>query len=363
MQKKKKILVSVTNDLVIDQRVHKVCMYLTENNFDVSLIGRKLSTSLPVSRIYKTKRISLLFNKGSLFYAFFNIRLFFYLLFNRCDVLLSNDLDTLPANYLVSKIKRCKLVYDSHEYFTEVPELLEKPKVKAFWENIEKVIFPKLKFVYTVNESLADVFATKYKVKVLSVRNLPFYKEVDNPIKNDVFTVIYQGALNKDRGLEGLILAFKEVENCHFKVIGSGDLESELHALVKKENLNSKITFLGKLPFEELRNHTLKAHLGVSLEKGTNLNYQLASPNKIFDYISAGIPVLTSNLPEIKKVVEKYDVGVCLENVDSQKIAEKITWMMSNQQQMEVWTKNARVAAKELCWENEKSTLNEIYLP
>ncbi|MCA1760901.1 MAG: hypothetical protein LC658_14130, partial [Bacteroidales bacterium] len=121
---KKRIIVSVTSDLVSDNRVHKTCTTLGEMGFEVLLVGRKLAGSQPLSpRNYQTKRIKLFFNKGPLFYACFNFRLFCLLLFSKCDLLLSNDLDTLPANFLASKLKNKPLVYDSHEFFTEVPEL------------------------------------------------------------------------------------------------------------------------------------------------------------------------------------------------------------------------------------------------
>ncbi len=139
----KRIIVSVTNDLTTDQRVAKVCDTLTKMGFSVLLIGRKLKNSENINRNYKIVRFRLLFNKGFLFYAEYNLRLFFKLLFLKKDVLLSNDLDTLLPNYLIHKIFKTKLVYDSHELFTEVPELTNRPFVQKFWLTIEKNIFTK----------------------------------------------------------------------------------------------------------------------------------------------------------------------------------------------------------------------------
>jgi hypothetical protein len=143
----KKIIVSVTNDLSCDQRVDKVCNSLGDMGFDVLLVGRKQKQSPSLSdRKYKIYRFSLLFNKGMLFYAEFNIRLFFLLLFSKVDILLSNDTDTLLANFLASKIRRKKLVFDAHELFPELPELAYRPKTKRIWEKIEDWIFPHLKY-------------------------------------------------------------------------------------------------------------------------------------------------------------------------------------------------------------------------
>ncbi len=360
--KKQKVLVSVTNDLVTDQRVHKVCTFFHENDFEVTLIGRKLKNSVTLNRVYKTKRFKLLFTKGAMFYANHNFRLFCYLLFHKSDILLSNDLDTLLPNYLVSKIKKVKLVYDSHEYFTEVPELTNRPKVKRIWEKIESSIFPKLKSVYTVNESLATLFSTKYKVDVSVVKNVPNYFENGDLEKNEFPTVFYQGALNKDRGLEELIQAFSFLENTQLQIAGDGDIVEGLKTLVLNLKLTEKVTFLGKIPFEELRKHTSKAHLGVTLEKDTNLNYKFALPNKLFDYISCNLPVLSCDLIEIKNIVEKYDIGITISEIKPEIIAENIQFMFENQSKMDFWTANTKIAAKQLCWENEIKVLKKIYL-
>jgi hypothetical protein len=147
MTKKKRAIVSVTNDLYTDNRVNKICLFLVEEGYDVLLVGRLRKNSLPLaSRAYKTKRLKLLFDKGPLFYASYNLRLFFLLLVQRADVLVANDLDTLLANFVAKKFKpSTKVVYDSHEYFTEVPELTKRPRIQRFWLGIEKFIFPKLK--------------------------------------------------------------------------------------------------------------------------------------------------------------------------------------------------------------------------
>ncbi len=159
-----RIIISATNDLSTDQRIKKICETLFELNFDIVLIGRKLKSSLPLKRKYRTIRMKLLFNKGFLFYAEYNLRLFFQLLFLKKDILLSNDLDTLLPNFLISKIFSKKLVYDSHELFTEVPELISRPKVQKVWIKLEKYILPKLNNVYTVNNTIANYYSKKYGI-------------------------------------------------------------------------------------------------------------------------------------------------------------------------------------------------------
>jgi len=358
---KGKIIVSVTNDLVTDQRVNRVCSSLLALNFEVLLVGRQLNNSLPINRKYQTKRFNLLFNKGFLFYANYNIRLFFFLLFSKPTILWSNDLDTLPANYLVSKIKGLKLVYDSHEYFTEVPELVNRPKVQKVWEQIEKWTFPKLKNVITVSDEIAKAYYNKYHVDSVVIRNLPFknkaFFQVKDIKKEGFNLVLYQGAVNVNRGIEPLVEAMQYIENTKLYIIGDGDVFDEIVTKVRTLKLEDKITLLGKIPFELLPHYTFQADLGVSLEENVGLNYTYALPNKLFDYINAGLPVLTSNLPEMEAVVRKYEVGETLSVISAKTIAEKINELFSKKDKLKFYAQNSLKAKEELCWENEEQKL------
>ncbi|MBE7441242.1 MAG: glycosyltransferase [Flavobacteriales bacterium] len=361
---KGKIIVSVTNDLVTDQRVNRVCSSLLALNFEVLLVGRKLNNSLPINRKYQTKRFSLLFNKGFLFYANYNIRLFFFLLFSKSTILWSNDLDTLPANYLVSKLKGVKLVYDSHEYFTEVPELVNRPRVQKVWQQIEKWIFPKLKNVITVSNEIANAYHNKYHVKSTVIRNLPFknktFYKVKDIKKEGYHLVIYQGSVNVNRGIKPLVKAMKFVDKTKLYIIGDGDIFDEIVSIVRTLNLEDKVTLLGKIPFELLPHYTFQADLGVSLEENVGLNYKYALPNKLFDYINAGLPVLTSNLPEMEAVVKKYEIGETISLVNPKTIAEKINELFSNKEKLNIYAQNSLKAKEELCWENEEQKLQDF---
>ena len=153
----KHAIVSVINDLVTDQRVNKSCLALQKAGYVVLLVGRKQRKSPPMDeRSYATHRMKLLFEKGPLFYAEYNIRLFFFLLFHRANLLLSNDLDTVLPNYFISRLKGSKMVFDSHEYFTETPELVNRPKVQRVWKRIEGFVVPKLDEMITVCDSIVS---------------------------------------------------------------------------------------------------------------------------------------------------------------------------------------------------------------
>jgi len=367
----KKAIVSVTNDLNSDQRVHKMCTSLQEMGFEVLLVGRKLPTSLPLERPYSTHRMSLLFKKGPAFYAFFNLRLFFFLLFRKADVLVSNDLDTLMANAWAKKWKGANLVYDSHEYFTEVPELVQRPKVQRFWEKIERKYLPKAQAMLTVNESIAQKYRLAYNREVRVVRNMPRFsplQEVQSKevlgLPTDKTILIMQGAwINVDRGAEELVQAMQFVNNALLLIIGGGDVFEKLKQLVSELHLGQKVCIKGKIPYEELRHYTANAAIGITLDKPTNLNYKLSLPNKLFDYIHAGCAVLASDLPEVGRVVKENKVGVIVPDHEPKTIANAINALISNAAELERFQKNAKAVAPQLSWQNEEAVLKEVYLP
>ncbi len=365
----KRIVVSVINDLSFDQRVDKTCSTLHSMGYDVLLIGRKLPDSKPLKRAYATHRMRLLFKKGAQFYAFYNIRLFLKLLFTKADALHANDLDTLLANRLASRIKRVPLVYDSHEYFTEVPEIQNRPIVKKTWKKIEKSIFPRLKDIITVNDSIADLYSKEYNKEVKVLRNLPSSVTIEK-LKNredlgmplDKKVVILQGAgINIDRGAEELLEGIALMENTVLYVVGSGDVIDQLKDRAKQTDLLNKVVFIDKQPFADMMQYTMNADAGVTLDKDTNLNYRFSLPNKIFDYLKAGIPILATDLVEVKKIVEGKGVGIVIPNLEPESIKQGLEAIWGEEASYNKYKLNVVEASKELNWEKESGVIKEIY--
>jgi glycosyltransferase involved in cell wall biosynthesis len=340
--------------------------------FDVLLAGRRKRDSIPLNpKTYRRHRMRLLFEKGPLFYAEFNIRLFLYLIFRKADVLVSNDLDTLLPNFLIARLRRIPIVYDSHEHFTEVPELISRPRVQRIWKLLEGWIVPKLGRMITVNESLAGIFHDQYGLKPVVVRNVPYLREyivecsrAELGLPDDRRIVLLQGAgINIQRGAEEAVGAMQYLEGHLLLIIGGGDVIGALKDLSESLGLEEKIRFIPKLPFDELYRYTVHADVGLTIDRDTNINYRYSLPNKLFDYIQARVPVLASRLPEISRIVAKYQVGTFIDHHDPVHIAQKIREMTGDAAKIAEWKENLKFAASELCWEKEKKALMRVYEP
>ena len=373
---KKKVIVSVTTDLYSDQRVHKTCLSLVSMGYDVYVIGRSLrsnkfyNSSVIYEKPYSVKRFNLFFKKGFLFYMTFNIRLFFFLLFNKFDIIFSNDLDTLLPNFLVSRIKKKPLVYDSHELFTEIPELIDRPLVKSFWEFIEKIIFPRLDHIITVSDHIAAFYYEKYNKQINVIRNAPFkLNHYSHSLSQNMVSfksilhkcsgkkIIYQGSLNKDRGIELMIESMGYI-NATLFIVGDGDIKVKLERLVKKFSLEGKVKFIGQVSFYELKEITVNMDLGLSFEEDVCLAYKYSLPNKIFDYIHSDVPVLVSDLPEMRSLVSHYKIGEVLKSRSLENVAFQINEMLSKK---EFFANSLMNAKKDLCWENEEKKLYNLF--
>lgn len=369
----KKAIVSVISDLFTDQRVNRTCCVLHDMAMEVTLAGRRKKNSREVTgRTYRIKRFRLLFEKGFLFYACYNIRLFFFLLFHKADLLVANDLDTLLPNYLVSRLKRIPLVYDSHEYFTGVPEIQKRPVVKKVWLSIERFIFPKLKHIITVNDSIAALYKSEYGKELTVVRNISDKPAVTLPktrtdlgLPENRPIILLQGSgINVDRGGEEAVMAMLPQFGLHeavLYIIGDGDVIDTLKMNVRKHQLSDKVFFMPKMPYEQLFHYTANADVGLTLDKDTNINYRFSLPNKIFDYIHAGLPVLATPLVEVRKIVESYNIGMVAESSHPEHLAMALRKMLNDKNLYSEWKKNLIIAAQKLNWDTEKIKLIHVF--
>ncbi|MBI1342651.1 MAG: glycosyltransferase [Terrimonas sp.] len=338
----------------------RICGTLADAGYEVTLTGRKRKTSLPLSPAsYQQTRLQCFFTKGILFYAEFNTRLFFYLLFKKCDCICAIDLDTILPCYGASKLKGVQRVYDAHEYFSQMEEVISRPLVYKFWHWVEQKMIPRFPKGYTVCGSIADEFKHLYHVHYAVVRNVPVVQE-EEPVTTTEKYILYQGAVNKGRGLVNLIQAMKSVP-CPLVICGDGNAMDEVKEAIILHGLENKIKLTGMLPPEKLKEYTRNAYMAVNTFQRQGLNQYFSLANKFFDYIHAGIPQVTMNYPEYRRINEEYDIALLIEDINPETIAQGLNKMLNDNVLFNRLQANMAKARKALNWNNEQSVLLNFY--
>jgi glycosyltransferase involved in cell wall biosynthesis len=259
-------------------------------------------------------------------------------------------------------------VYDSHEFFTEVPELQGRAARKV-WLAIERRVLPRVRTAITVNDSIARAYAERYPgLHMHVVRNIPMARdlgelpsraEIDLP--TDRFILVLQGSgINMQRGAEEAVLAMRELPDALLLLIGGGDAWPVLQRMVDEHRLHDRVRLLPRMPYEHMMRYTRHADLGLSLDKDTNLNYRYSLPNKLFDYFRAGIPVLVTDLPEVAGIVRRFDAGVVIHTADPALIVAAVRMLQADPARCAALRQRATFAAVSLSGEEEQATLKAI---
>lgn len=360
----KRIICTVTNDLTYDQRMIRICHSLVREGYNVLLVGRQLPTSVPLQNMaFEQKRLNCFFQKGKVFYLEYNLRLIFFLWRQSFDLICAIDLDTLAPGFLISRIKGRSCVYDAHEYFTEVPEVVDRPFTRAIWGLLARTIIPRLRYAYTVGPQLAQIFQQQYGTPFASIRNLPRRQSEHIPLADNTQEkiILYQGRLNAGRGLETAILAMQDIERAVLWLAGEGDLSDSLRQLVKDKKLENKVKFLGYLEPDALRQLTLQAYIGLNLLEHKGLSYYYSLANKAFDYIQAGLPSIQMDFPEYRALQEQYEVFALLEKLEVDTLVKLIQQLLDAEGPWLKLHKNCLAARKVLSWEQEEQKLAAFY--
>jgi glycosyltransferase involved in cell wall biosynthesis len=363
MGHKKNIIIAITGHIITDQRMIRIASSLQANQYDVTVYFRSYFKHQDVEKKtvgpypFNIHKMSFLFNTGILFYTLFNLRLLCLLLFKPANIYCAVDSDTLLAFTILSKLKNVPLVYDAHEYFAEVPELENKIRKKAIWHWITQIGVQQSCARYTVSESLAEVLTKRYKAKFETIRNVPTYKEKDIHIKFSKPTILYQGALNKGRELELLVNAMQQLPEFDCLIVGEGDLSTELREQAKN---SPNVQFLGLLAPDKIKTITQKVFFGYNLLDAKSLSYYYSLSNKYFDYMQAGVPSISSALPEYEFLNQKWVCGICIPNTENDLI-NCLKKYANDHLAYEKLQQNALLASLNNNWEIESQKLVQIY--
>ncbi len=354
------ICFTVTTDLTYDQRMIRICTSLANAGFDVTLVGRKKKDSVHLlKQPFQQKRLHCFFSKGKMFYIEYNLRLFFYLLFKKTDAICAIDLDSILPCYLVSRLKKIKRIYDAHELFCEMKEIVSRPKIYKIWKWIERKTVPYFDFGYTVNKPIADEFLKMYGRNYEVIRNIAVYSEAQQREVKEKY-ILYQGAVNEGRSFETLIPAMQDV-NTRLIICGDGNFMEQAKSLVRKFKLGDKVIFKGMLEPASLRSITNRAYIGLTLFEKDALSNYFSLANRFFDYIHSGVPQVCVNYPVYREINNLREIAVLIDNVEPATIASALNGLLQNEEQWNTLHQNCKTAAKELNWQQEEIKLISFY--
>jgi glycosyltransferase involved in cell wall biosynthesis len=358
--KRKRIVLTVTSDPNYDQRMIRICTSLQQAGYEVTLIGRRKPGARPLSpRPFRQIRILQRINRGKLFYALFNLKLFFALLFRRMDAVCAIDLDTILPVYYVSLLRRKPRVYDAHELFCQMEEIVHRPATKRMWEMIERHTVPHFRYGYTVNESYVREYNRMYGVDYAIVRNATVLRPFTIPEKKEKY-ILYQGAVNKGRCFEQLIPAMREVD-ARLIICGEGNFFDEAKALTAQYGLEEKVIFKGYVPPAELPRYTEQAYVGITLFVASSRSNELSLANRFFDYMHHGVPQLAGRYPEYLRINNEYEVASLLETITPETIAAALNRLLHDEVYYRRLQEHCMKAREVYCWQEEEKRLLGVY--
>ena len=358
--KARKIVCTVTNDLNYDQRMIRICTTLADAGYDVTLVGLKRRKSQPlVERPFKQVRLPIIAEEGKLMYAQYWVSLFFFLLFRPLDVICAIDLDTILPVYYVSRVRGKKRVYDAHEIFTELREVITRPAVHKMWLWIGKHTVPNFPVGYTIGEAYADDFKEKYGVQYKVVRNATILRPFTIPQRTERY-ILYQGAVNVGRCFEQLIPAMKDVD-ATLIVCGEGNFYAQAIELARHHDVTDRVIFNGYVPPAQLVNYTVGATVGITLFEDTSLSNRLSLANRFFDYMHSAVPQLCIDYPEYRRVNSEVVIASLISDTSPASIAAALNQVLTDRAYYLRLQENCMKAREVYCWQEQAKTLLQVY--
>jgi glycosyltransferase involved in cell wall biosynthesis len=267
------------------------------------------------------------------------------------------DLDTILPCYYISKIKKVPRIYDAHELFCEMKEIVTRPSIYKFWKKIEQRTVPDFVNGYTVNQPIADEFHKMYGVSYEVIRSIARYNGNSKSKEN---FILYQGAVNEGRSFETLIPAMRTV-NAQLIICGDGNFMEQAKALAKQYAVEDKVIFKGMIAPAELKNYSDRAYIGITLFENKGLSNYFSLANRFFDYIQAGVPQLCVDYPVYREINEAYEIAELISDLRAQNISAKLNELLNDKTRWQQLHDNCLQAAKVLNWENEEKKLLAFY--
>lgn len=381
-----KVCMLVTNEVTPDPRVMKEAITLRDCGCQVAVIGRKTQENSPhrekvsgieiirvSQRVFKKSRGFLQIVKTLYRVLMINLKMLKSALQVDTDVYHAHDLDTLPVAVAAGKVRKRRIIYDSHELYTEQRDDFS-PALKKAMQAFERFLITKVDTVITVNESIAGELAVRYGIRKPRVlHNFSRFSCIETGLRaeqraklgftEDEIVVLYHGGYQPGRGLEELIASARHTDaNIVIVLRGFGPSEERLRRQAEKMGLADKVRFIPPVPMKDLIKEAVFADIGIVSYRPTCLNNYYSLPNKLFEYMTAGLAVISRDLPEIKRLNKKINFGCLFDNDSPEEIARAINLLARDRELLVSCKQRALEWVKsEGNWDKEAEKLKEIY--
>ena len=363
-----KILMLLRGPLDNDSRVKKEIQSLTKFGHEVSIVSvNTINANQKHNYVHKWDAKRRVLPGISAILSFFSFLAFSLNKYKDHRVIHSHDLNTLPIGCIIKLLSfgKAKLIYDTHEFASnDTPyESILRQKIKSL---IESIFIKFADEIITVNNAIANLYKNSYKLKKnpFVIHNCPekIFIPTSNILKeklgipSDRYLIIYQGILSRGRNIQQLISFMNntEIENIAIVFMGYGELEEEV-----KNAVNKRIFYHPAVPPQELLNYTISADCGITLIEDSCISYRYCTTNKMFEYAMAGLPVITSDLPEQARLVKKYKIGeVSLSNRSVDLTAAILSTMKIQAHELK---ENIAHFTDKYNWQNQSLELTKVY--
>lgn len=368
------IAFALTGDPRVNSRALRQLRLLSEVGFKVLVLGLGTPVGMTEMNIKNVTLICLPRPNGSGPRFFWrNHRQFKSALkYVKSTVYHASDLYTLPAMRQAADRHHARLVFDARELYTHLPSTTRRPWVRATWEVIQHLHIHRANCIYTVSESIAQHLQKKHNTQnICLMRNIPA-PQAAAPTRSlrerlalppNVTIILHQGNLQKHRGATMMVEAMLHTDNAVLVFMGHGPLRSDIEHLVQNLDLQAKVRFIDPVPPEKLLSVTASADLGLTFLEDCCLNHRYALPNKLFEYLAAGVPVIASDLPEISQIIQRFSVGCVVPPGNTKALAAALNRAVSDTELRQKWIMNTPNVQKVFNFATESERFTAAYLP
>lgn len=363
MNEPRKICLAFLGNAHHDSRITNLSNSLREDGHKVSVISFDWFITSQESLDNEVKVFKLKKGKFSfLFYLHFSLILIRELIKTKADIFFAEDLYTLPFVATIAKMKGAKVYYNSRELYAFIGGLRNRPTLQLIIKTIEKFFIRKVDLVMTTGKMDSEFIEKFYDISnTLVIRNIPLYQTPANKVdlrekfgiaKENVI-LLYQGVILEGRGIPVIMRVMCKIPNTVLVLLGDGEQKNNFRKLAEDLKISDRVIFAGAFPQKDLINYTSSADIGLSLIENISVSYYHALPNKLFEYIMAGLPVLSSDLPQMKQIVDDYRVGEAVNIEDEENVLKVLERWIGNREMLETFRNNSAEAAKKLNWQEE----------